>query len=119
MPMIHPPSLEADDEAIGRFFEADDEAIDDEGIFDDIVGGIGKLLNPLTPFTPIISAISGPSGVQSARVSTPQGAAALRLPEPVVTERAFREAMSRLDSSINRLRTQINSDRQAIQATAR
>jgi hypothetical protein len=121
MPMMHSHGHghEADDEAFASFFEADDEASDDEGIFDDIVGGVGRLLNPLTPFTPIISAITGGTGVQNARINTPQGAASMRLPEPVVTERAFREAMTRLDGSINKLRVQLNGDRSALQATAR
>jgi hypothetical protein len=119
MPMTHSHGHEADDEAITSFFEADDEASDDEGVFDDIVGGVGRLLNPLTPFTPIISAITGGTGVQNARINTPRGAASMRLPEPVVTERAFKEAMTRLDGSINKLRVQLNSDRAALQATAR
>lgn len=119
MPMTHSHRREVDDESIASFFEADDEASDDEGVFDDIIGGVGRLLNPLTPFAPIISAISGGTGVQNARINTPQGAASMRLPEPVVTDRAFREAMTRLDGSMNRLRMQLNSDRSALQATSR
>jgi hypothetical protein len=114
---MHAHSHEADDEAFTRFLEADDEAQDDEGILDSIGNVAGKVLDPLGIFRGI--APSGSSGVRTARLNTPQGNASLRLPEPVVTERVFKESMTRLENALNQVRTQINNDRRVLQSTVR
>src|ERR1043165_6752719 len=110
-------SHEADDEAFTRFIEADDEAQDDEGIFDTIGNVAGRILDPLGVFRGI--APSGSSGVRTAQLNTPQGNASLRLPEAVVTERVFKESMNRLESALNQVRNQINNDRRVLQSTVR
>jgi len=96
--------------------EASDEA-SDEGILDNVRGGIGRVLNPVSAFTSLLN--NQPAGVQNARLNTPQGSAQFRLPEPVVTERAFRDAMAKIDDNVNKLRVTLNRDRAAIQATSR
>src|SRR5262245_38246850 len=98
--MMH--AREASDELFRM--EASDESTDeasDEGFLDDVLGGIGKVLNPISAFASLIP--NQPVGVQTARLNTPQGSAQFRLPEPVVTERVFRESMAKLDDNINKL----------------
>ena len=90
LPLIG-PALGAIAPAIGR-------------ILPGILGG-GPSRPPLPPVRP---RPSGP-GVSTATLATPGGSATMRLPEPVVTQREFREVTSGLSNAINAERARINT----------
>lgn len=54
------------------------------------------------------------NGVQTATLNTPRGSATVRLPEPVATERDFKEAISKLETTLNGLSTQVTATRSAL-----
>ncbi|MGH2361301.1 MAG: hypothetical protein ACRDGM_12275 [bacterium] len=56
---------------------------------------------------------TGP-GVQTATLQTPRGSATVRLPEPVVTERAFKEAIQKLETTLNGISKDAIANRAAI-----
>jgi hypothetical protein len=80
------------DEALDLFAE-DDEHFDDENRRHSFFSTRFRptRISPLAPPVP---------GVQSATLTTPRGSANLRLPEPVVTERVFREAIQKLETTL-------------------
>lgn len=48
-------------------------------------------------------------GVQSGRIETPRGSATIRMPEPLVTQSAFREAIQKLETTINGVSSSLSS----------
>lgn len=91
------------------FLAEDDEAFDDEAIhrhsFASRFSRPGFAMN----LAPNIS------GVQSATLTTPRGNASVRLPEPVVTERAFREAIGKLETTLQGLSSDVSSTGRGLQ----
>lgn len=103
-----------DDEDIDELFAGaaeDDEMLDERRrarrvpSFRPANGGMAVFPGSLQP--------TGP-GVQSATITTPRGSATVRLPEPVVTERGLKEALAKLESTLNTLSTQVAANRSAL-----
>lgn len=108
-----------DHEDIDELFDGlieDDEALDDERHwrrrrqrdfvpFFEPGTGMGIFPGSLQP--------TGP-GVQTATLQTPRGSATVRLPESVVTERAFKEAIQKLETTLNGISKEVSANRAAI-----
>src|SRR5215510_7746218 len=96
---LHDHDEDIDEMFEGVFAREDDERFDDEAtrpsrfvpFFNPPVRG-GVFPGMLQPTAP---------GVQSATLQTPRGSATVRLPEPVVTERVFKEAIQKLETTLD------------------
>jgi len=114
-----------DHEDIDEMFESlieDDEALDDEALDDE---RRHRRWRPRPPFVPRFGPTTamgifpgslqptGP-GVQTATLNTPRGSATVRLPEPVVAERAFKEAIQKLETTLNGISKDVSGNRAAI-----
>lgn len=100
------------DEAVSAFLEGDDdEDIDDEALpFPlPLPFSLGGGRRSRAPFVPPGALNPSRPGVQSGRIETPRGSATFRLPEPLVTESAFKEAIGKLEQSINGVSSQLTA----------
>jgi hypothetical protein len=111
--------------------EFDDESFDDEAEFDDEAAEFLPFLDPTAPIRAIgslfqpsrrralgpVRAPSAGGSVRTATLATPRGTATLSLPEPVVTERAFRSVTQQLQAAINRNTARLNTTHSELQQT--
>jgi len=97
----------------------DDEALDDERF---------RGRRPRRPFVPFFQPTMGTGifpgslqptgpGVQTATLNTPRGSATIRLPEPVVAERAFKEAIQKLETTLNGISKDVSANRAVVANT--
>jgi hypothetical protein len=105
---------EMDDELFSA--ESDDEA--------EFLGALGNILNPVGAITNAIGGLINPprrppvptvrpstpvSGVDTARLTTPNGNATLMLPDKVVTKDEFNQRTQALEAAINRNTARLNT----------
>lgn len=108
-----------DHEDIDETFEGlieDDEALDDERFRR---RGRGRASVPFFGPTTAMGVFPGSlqptgPGVQTATLSTPRGSATVRLPEPVVAERAFKEAIQKLEATLNGISKDVTANRAVV-----
>jgi hypothetical protein len=78
-----------------------------------LIGGAPRPPLPPVPTPP------GGTGVSSAVLNTPRGAATLRLPEPAVTQEEFNRTTASLRAGINRNTTRLNTTHREVSALTR
>lgn len=125
---------ESDDESLLEALESDDEDIDESAEFLPILGpiaggvatGIGQLASGIggvasgiggallgrgsrRPPLPGVNLPTPTSGVSSATINTPAGAATIALPSAVVRQDEYRATVQRLQESINRNTGRLNT----------
>jgi hypothetical protein len=102
---------DADEAALTAFLEGDDDESDDAEFLPflplPLPFGGGRRATP--PFVPPGALSPSGSGVQTGRIETPRGSATFRLPEPLVTQAQFKEAISKLEQSVNGVSAQLSS----------
>lgn len=109
---LHDHEDDEDIDEVVEGFSGDDEMFDERRRRRVPVFGPGIGIG-MAPFFPGSLQPSG-SGVQTATLTTPRGSATVRLPEAVATERALKDAMGKLEATLNGLATQVSANRAAI-----